>query len=105
MVEKSLPWPGIGLVYANQLIEWTEGEAYEITSATYDADNVITDVTTVKWPDGSGGIFHVTNKNVTWLAVDGYTITHAASGLTVTQLPVTRDLNGNVTTKPALTVA
>jgi len=83
---------------------WAEGEAYELTSITYDADGVVT-TATAKWADGSAGTFTTTSKNATWLAVDAYTITHAASGKTVTQAAVTRDANGNVTAKPALTVA
>lgn len=87
-----------------QLKEWTAGEDFEVTAATYDADNVIT-TATVKWPDGSAGTFTTTNKNATWLAIDAFTITHTASSKTVTQAAITRDANGNVTVKPALTVA
>lgn len=83
---------------------WTEGEAYEATSITRDSDGVVT-TATVAWPDGSAGTFTTTTKNTTWLAVDAYTITHADSGKTVTQAAVTRDSDGLVTTKPALTVA
>lgn len=87
-----------------QLIEWTEGGDYEVTAATYDTDNVIT-TATVKWPDASAGTFTTVTKDATWLAINAYTITHAASSKTVTQAAVTRDANGNVTVKPALTVA
>lgn len=83
---------------------WTEGELYEITGATWDSDSVIS-TATVKWPDGSGGTLTTTTKNSTWLAIDAYTITHTSSGKTVTQAAVTRDSNGNITVKPALTVA
>ena len=86
------------------LKEWTAGEDFELTAATYDADNVIT-TATAKWPDGSAGVFTTTNKNVTWLAIDAFTITHTVAGKTVTQAAVTRDASGNVTVKPALTVA
>lgn len=82
---------------------WAEGENYEVTAATYDADNVVT-TATVKWPDGSAGTFTTTTKNATWLAVDAYTISHTASGKTVTQAAVTRDASGNITAKPALTI-
>ncbi len=87
-----------------RLKEWVSGEDYEITAATYDSDGVPT-TATVKWPDGSAGTFTTTTKNRTWLAVDAYTISHTASGKTVTQATVTRDGNGQVTVKPALTVA
>ncbi len=87
-----------------QLKEWTEGEDYELTAATYDADNVIT-TATVKWPDASAGTFTTVTKDSTWLAINAYTISHTSSGKTVTQAAVTRDASGNVTVKPALTVA
>lgn len=87
-----------------QLTEWTEGEDYELTAATYDADNVVT-TATAKWPDGSAGTFTTVTKDATWLAINAYTISHAASSKTVTQAAVTRDANGNITVKPALTVA
>jgi hypothetical protein len=91
-------------VNSDTLKEWTESGAYELTSAMFDADNVIT-VATVKWPDGSAGTFATATKNMTWLAIDAYTISHTASGKTVTQADITRDANGNITAKPALTVA
>lgn len=86
-----------------QLKEWTEGEDYELTAATYDADNVIT-TATVKWPDASGGTFTTVTKDATWLAINAYTITHTVASKTVTQDAVTRDASGNVTVKPALMV-
>lgn len=89
---------------AQQLKDWAAGECYEITAATYDADGVPT-TATVKWPDASAGTFTTTTKNSTWLAVDAYTISHTASSKTVLQAAVTRDANGQVTSKPALTVA
>ena len=95
---------GSSAVTDAKLKEWTEGGDYEITAATYDADNVIT-TATVKWPDGSAGTFTMTSKDATWLAINAYTITHTIASKTVTQATVTRDSNGNVTVKPALTVA
>lgn len=86
------------------LIEWAEAEAYEMTSITWDSDFVVSSAT-VQWPDGSAGTFTRTTKNTTWLAIDAYTVTHTNSGKTVTQSAVTRDGDGNVFTKPALTVA
>lgn len=83
---------------------WAEGGDYELTAVTVDSDEVIT-TATVKWPDGSAGTFTTTTKNTTWLSVDAYTISHTTSGKTVTQTAVTRNSNGTVTTKPALTVA
>lgn len=86
------------------LKEWTAGEDFEMTAATWDSDNVVSSGT-VKWPDGSAGAFTRTSKNSTWLAIDAFTVSHTDSGKTVTQAAVTRDDNGNITAKPALTVA
>ena len=86
-----------------QLKAWTEGEAFEATALTRNAAGVVTSAT-VSWPDGSAGIFTTTTVNSTWNGIDAYTITHTVSSKTVTQAAVTRDSNGNVTVKPALTV-
>lgn len=91
-------------VLDDTLKEWAEGEDYELTAITRDADGVPT-TATVKWPDGSGGTFTTVTKNSTWLAVDAYTISHTSSSKTVTQTAVTRDSDGNITAKPALSVA
>lgn len=88
----------------NVLIGWTEGGDYEATSITRDSDGVVT-TATVKWPDGSAGTLTTVTKNDTWLCVDAYTISHTDSSKTVTQSAVTRNTNGEITTKPALTVA
>lgn len=93
---------GVG-VANNTLKAWTMAEAFEMTTATWGSDGVL-DSATVKWPDGSAGTLTVTNTNSTWLAVDAFTVTHTDSGKTVTQSAVTRDSNGNITVKPAVTV-
>ena len=86
------------------LVAWTEAEAYEPTSVTRNSNGVATSAV-VKWPDGSEGAFTATTINDTWGTIDAYVITHADSGLSVTQAAVTRDpTTGAVTTKPALTV-
>lgn len=92
------------LAVDQRLREWTEAESYEVTSVNRDADGVVT-TATVKWPDGSGGTFTTTTKNDDFLAIDAYTISHTESGKTVAQAAVTRDGDGSVTTKPALTVS
>jgi hypothetical protein len=88
------------------LRDWTEGESYEMTSITYDGTYTsVVSSATVKWPDGSTGTFTTTTINATWVAIDAYTVSHTDSGLTVTQSAVTRNGAGNITTKPALTIA
>jgi hypothetical protein len=99
--------PGLGGgagVAAQTLAAWATGEAFELTAVTRDSNDVVTSAT-VKWPDGSGGLFTATAVNATWHLVDAYTITHTASGMTVTQAAMTRNSTGAVTAKPALTVA
>lgn len=91
-------------VLASRLLTWAMGENYEFLERTYDETNVIISGT-VRWPDLSTGTYTRTYKNEIWNVVDGYTITHDNSGAIVTQAQVTRDANGNITTKPALTVS
>lgn len=82
---------------------WTEGESYELINLVYDTTYTNTlSAATVAWPDGSTGDFAATTINATYEAIDAYTITHDASGLTVTQPAVTRNTDGAVTTKPPL---
>lgn len=96
---------GGAAVSAQQLKDWTEAESYELTAVTYDSATLLPTTATVKWPDGSAGTFTPTAVNSTFNAIDAFTISHTASGKTVTQAAVTRNSNGQVTTKPALTVA
>jgi hypothetical protein len=94
-----------GATASDQLLkDWAAAEAYEVTAATRDVNDLVT-TATVKWPDGSGGTFTTTTANATFLTVDAYTVSHTLSGKTVTQAAVTRNGNGAVTVKPALTVA
>lgn len=82
-----------------QLKDWTEAGSYEVTSVTGPPGPITTAV--VKWPDGSAGTYTPTYVGP---LPSSYTITHAASGKTVTQAAVTYTA-GFITTKPALTVA
>jgi hypothetical protein len=89
-----------------QLKAWAEAGAYEMLNVTYDGTYTsAVSKATIVWPDGSGGIFTATTINSTHGKVDAYTLTHAESEKTITQAAVTRDINGMVTLKPALTVA
>lgn len=83
---------------------WTVAKAYALTSATYDSSGCITSAT-VRWPDGSSGTYTTTLKNAVFNIPDSYTITHANTGLTVTQSTVTRNANGDITVQPDLTTA
>ncbi len=86
-----------------RLREIVSAEGYQLTAITYDSDGVVT-TATVLWPDGSAGTFTTVTKNATFLSIDAFTITHTTSGKTITQTAVTRNANGQVTVKPALTI-
>ena len=86
------------------LTEWAQGKDYEMLSITRDSDGRIT-TSTVLWPDGSNGTYVATDYNATHEVYDGYTIIHVDSSLTVTQAAGTRNVDGAIITKPALTVA
>lgn len=101
------PIGGGGAAVSDAVLKaWAEGGCYELTSITYHATYPTTiDTAVAKWPDGSAGVLTITARNTTFLKETAYTLTHADSGKTVTQAAVTLDANGNITTKPALTVA
>lgn len=98
--------PGGSGITSSTLVAWVAGENYEFTFVTYDSvyPTVIASAT-VKWGDGSTGIYTTTAINATFELVDAFTITHTASGKTVTQAAVTRNADGLVILKPAMTVA
>ena len=93
-----------GVSLSQNLKEWTQGKDYEPLVITRDSEGRVTTMT-VKWPDGSDGIYTATDYNATHEVYDGYTITHVTGGLTVTQSAVTRNADGAIINKPALTVA
>lgn len=87
-----------------QIIEWAQGKDYEPNVITRDTEGRVTSMT-IRWPDGSGGTYTATDYNATHEVYDGFTITHTASGQTVTQAAVTRNTDGAIVTKPYLTIA
>lgn len=88
----------------DQLVSWTAGKNYEPLVITRDSEGRVTSMT-VLWPDDSTGVYTSTNYNVIHEVYDGFTITHVSSVKTITQAAVTRNAEGAVTNKPALTVA
>jgi hypothetical protein len=94
----------IGSDQNQRLVEWAQGKDYEPLSITRDSEGRIT-LMSVSWPDSSSGFYNATDYNATHEVYDGFTITHADSGKTVTQSAVTRNAEGAVITKPNLTVA
>lgn len=74
-------------------------------SITRDSNDAATGANVV-WPDGTAGVYAGTASSGTPGAVDAYTITYVGSTTkTVTQPAMTRNTNGAVTTRPALTVS
>lgn len=86
-----------------RLTEWVAAGSYQITSATYDSDGVIS-TGVIAWPDGSSGVWTTISKDASLLTVSSYSVTYAATSKTITQPTITFDANGNVTTKPALVI-
>ncbi len=80
-------------------------EALFSGAVTVDGNGVPTSAT-VKWPDGTAGVFAGT-ASATWPgALDAYTITYAGTPTkTYTQPTVTRNGSGFITNRPAITVA
>ncbi len=95
---KGAPFGGAGISD-----EELKQETYQLTSMTYDADQVLTGGT-VLWPDGSGGTFTTVEIDSTHLMINKYTVTHTVSSKTLTQPTITRDTDGNPTVIPAKTV-
>ena len=72
---------------------------------TLDANGVVTS-SPVTWPNGIAGVFTATTVNSTFKCVDAYTVTYVNGATkTVTQSAVTRNAGGEITGRPALTVA
>lgn len=78
----------------NSLIQWTAEEAYRMVSTTMHSSGHV-QTATVRWPDGSMGVFTTLAFNTTHKAIDSYEITHANSGRRVFQPPIVRDIYGN----------
>ena len=73
-------------------------------AVTRNADGAATSAT-VEWPDGVTGVYSGTVSGTFPGAVDAYTVTRTgAPTVTFTQPAVTRNANGHVTNRPAITV-
>lgn len=89
-----------------QLLDWAYVQAFAITSATRNTDDVITTASIV-WPDGATGTFTTDTINTTYNAIDAWHATHILNAVTktVTQTAVTRNSNGAVTAQPVITIS
>ena len=88
---------------------WAQSEEYQVITPVYHVATGTWDTgTAVVWPDGSAGVITIDSRsaNVNTLGlIDSGRITHVDSGKTVIQAAYTRDVDGNITNVPALTVA
>jgi asparagine N-glycosylation enzyme membrane subunit Stt3 len=89
------------------LLGWAYAQAFQLVTATRDANGAITTASVV-WPDGATGTFTTDTASTAFPgAIDAYHVTYVqgATTLTVTQPAVTRDgTTGAVTAQPALAV-
>lgn len=92
------------LALSERIIAWTVAESFAMDALTYDGLGILSGAT-VTWPDGASGTLTVLTVNDDWLVPDSFRITHVQDGvtITVTQDPVTRDEDGNVTEQPTPT--
>lgn len=68
---------------------WASATAYRMQVALENVSGVITSAVLL-WPDGSAGTYNVQAINTTWNTADGWVLTHADSGKTITQPTITR---------------
>ena len=74
-------------------------------AVTRDPDGAPTSAS-IKWPDGTVGVYSGTASTEFPGAIDAYTVTYAgAPTITITQPSVTRNADGEVTNSPALIIA
>jgi hypothetical protein len=80
-------------------------DAMFVGAITVDANGAATGAT-VAWPDGTTGTYAGTVSGTFPGLIDSYTITYGSPiAKTYTQPAVTRDGAGNITNRPAITVA
>ena len=95
----------IDCVTNQRLKSWAYSQSFAIVSATRNSNDVITSAS-IKWPDGTTGIFTATTINATFNTVDEFTATYDSTPVkTATQPLVTRNSNGAVTAQPVITIS
>jgi len=90
-----------------RLLQWAYTSAFQLVSATRDANEAIVTASIV-WPDSATGTFTTDVASTAFPgAIDAWHATYALGSVakTVTQAAVTRDANGAVTAQPAITIA
>lgn len=77
---------------------------FQHLTRTVNTDGIISGGT-VKWSNGSNGVLTNTDYNADLYCYDGFTVTYAISGKTVTQPKVTRNDLGVITIQPQLIIS
>jgi hypothetical protein len=92
---------------ASVLAGWALTQAFRLVSATRNIDGAATTASIV-WPDGATGTYTADTLSTDFPgATDAWHATYVVGGTTktVTQPAVTRDVDGNVTAQPAITIS
>lgn len=95
------------LTLNQSLRQWAYTSAFQVPSATRDANGAIVTASIV-WPDGATGTFTTDTASTAFPgAIDAWHATYVNGAITktVTQPAVTRDANGAVIAQPAITIA
>lgn len=106
--DKIAPNPQLAAAWnAQRILAWAYTNAFQLVSATRDANGAITTASIV-WPDGATGTFTTDVLSTAFPgAIDAWHATYVLGNVTqtVTQPAVTRDANGAVTVQPAITIS
>ncbi|REG57774.1 hypothetical protein B0G80_0408 [Paraburkholderia sp. BL6669N2] len=97
----------INTIAQSALLQWAYTSAFQLVSATRDANEAIVTASIV-WPDGATGTFTTDVASSAFPgAIDAWHATHVLARVTktATQPAITRDANGAVTAQPAITIA
>lgn len=89
----------------SNLFSWAYGSLFQVSSATRDTNGAIV-TANITWPDGIRGVFTTDVASVSFPgAIDAWHATYLSTpSKTITQLAVTRDINGAVIAQPAITI-
>ncbi|MEX3764397.1 hypothetical protein [Paraburkholderia phenoliruptrix] len=106
-------WNGTSLVrmteasLTEKLLAWAYASAFQLKSATRDANEAIVSAQIV-WPDGATGTFTTDSASTAFPgAVDAWHATYVNGSIThtVTQPAITRDAGGGVLKQPDITIS
>lgn len=94
-----------GATSDTDILAWSYGSLFQLNQSERDVNGAIV-TAQITWPDGVGGTFTTDVASNSFPgAIDAWHATYASSpSKLITQPEVTRDLNGAVTSQPAITV-